>query len=290
VKLTSMCQRGEVLGVDMGGVKVFAMLPWAVGIYEFQIDRLDREYCELCEQYAPYFGPELLAIKPQVMQTVPIEETDPARQQALPYEQVSSIIENGKSFRVNDCICKKERGIMDDPCSKPVEVCLSITPMEGVELLLDWGRKISKEEAYEVLRKAEEAGLVHLTANVESGHLFICNCCGCCCGVLRSINEFGLDDVVNSNFLAVIDQEVCDGCAVCLDERCQVRAIEQTDISYRVIPERCIGCGLCVTACPLDAIQLVRKPEADIVQPPSNPFAWNEERARLRAVDYSAYK
>ncbi len=288
-KLTSMSKRGEVLGLNFGGVKLFAMLPWAVGIYEFQINRLDREFCEMCEEYAKYIGPNLLGIEPQIMQTIPIEEKIPARQEALPYELVSSIIENGKAFRVNECICKKEREFMGDPCSKPHEVCLSISPLEGAEMILDWGRKISKEEAYEVLRKSEEAGLVHLTSNVESGHLFICNCCGCCCGVLRSMNEFDFTNVINSHFRAVIDETICDGCAVCVDERCQVKAIEQTAIAYRV-NERCIGCGLCITACPLDAIKLVRKPQEEIIRPPSTQSEWNEERARSRAVDYSAFK
>jgi Na+-translocating ferredoxin:NAD+ oxidoreductase subunit B len=289
-KLTSMCKRGEVMGVDLGGIKLFAMLPWVVGIYEFQINRLDREFCELCEEYGQYIGPHLLGVGPQVMQTIPIEEQIPARQEALPYEMVSSIIENGKGFRVNDCICKKERGILGEPCSKPHEVCLAISPVEGAELILDWGRPISKQEAYDILHKSEEAGLVHLTSNVENGHLFICNCCGCCCGVLRTMNEFNLTNVINSNFYAVIDEDACDGCAVCVDERCQVKAIEQTAISYRVITDRCIGCGLCVTACPLGAVRLVRKPQDKIIRPPSDPLAWNDERARHRAVDYSAYK
>ena len=289
-KLTSMCKRGEIFGVDFGGAKLFAMLPWAVGIYEFQIDRMDREFCELCEQYMMYFGPQLVAAEPRIMQTVPIEEEIPAQHQALPYEQVSSIIEKGASFRVNECICKKERGIMGTACKKPHEVCLAITPVAGAEFMLDWGREISKEEAYQMLRRAEEAGLVHLTSNVKSGHTFICNCCGCCCAVLRPMNEFGLTNVVNSSFYAEIEEAECNNCGICLDERCQVKAIEEIDDTYRVIKERCIGCGLCVTACPTDAIRLVRKPQEEIVVPPSDAVAWNEERARARSTDYSAYR
>jgi ferredoxin len=289
-KLTAMCKRGEVLGIDFGSAKLFAMLPWAVGIYEFQIDRLDREFCELCERYGEYFGPQLLTLEPRVMQTIPIEQEIPATHQALPYQQVSTIIENGKAFRLNECICKKERGIMDAPCKKPREVCLAISPVAEAEFIFDWGRAISKEQACQMLRQAEEAGLVHLTANVESGHTFICNCCGCCCGVLRSMNEFDLTNVINSHFYAEIEQDDCNNCGICLDERCQVKAIRETDMSYSVIKERCIGCGLCVTTCPTDAIKLVHKPQAEIILPPNNPLAWNEERARLRATDYSTYK
>jgi electron transport complex protein RnfB len=289
-KLTSMCERGEVLGIDFSGAKLFAMLPWAVGIYEFQINRMDREFCELCEQYMMYFGTQLVAAEPRIMQTLPIEEYIPAQHQALPYEQVSAIVEKGASFRVNECICKKERGLMGTPCKKPHEVCLAITPVAGAEVLLDWGRVISKEEAYQMLRHAEEAGLVHLTSNVKSGHTFICNCCGCCCGVLRPMNEFGLTNVVNSSFYALIDEEECNNCGICLAERCQVKAIEEIDDTYRVIKERCIGCGLCVTECPTDAIRLVRKPQEEIIVPPPDAATWNEERARARGSDYSAYK
>jgi electron transport complex protein RnfB len=289
-KLTSMCKRGEVFGIDFGGTKLFAMLPWAVGIYEFQIDRMDREFCELCEQYMRHFGPQVVAAEPRIMQTVPIEEHIPAEHQALPYEQISAIIENGASFRVNECICKKERGILGTPCKKPHEVCLAITPVAGAEILLDWGRVISKEEAHQMLRQAEKAGLVHLTGNVRSGHTFICNCCGCCCGVLRQMNEFGVPNVVNSGFYAEIDEGECNSCGICLEERCQVKAIEEIDDTYRVIKERCIGCGLCLTECPTDAIRLVRKPQEEIIVPPPDAATWNEERARARATDYSAYK
>lgn len=289
-KLSSMAQRGEIMGVSFGSTKLFAMVPWAVGIYEYQINRMDREFCEMVEEYAVYFGPQLLGAQPRIMQTVPIQEGIPAKHQALPYEQVSSIVENGAAFRVNECICKKERGILGNVCKKPHEVCLAITPVAGAEIILDWGRAITKEEAYQILRQAEEAGLVHLTSNVATGHAFICNCCGCCCGVLRPMNEYDLTGVVNSHFYADIREDDCNNCGICLEERCQVKAIQETDTTYRVIKERCIGCGLCVTTCPTDAITLVHKPQEEIVVPPANAAAWNDERARLRATDYSAYK
>ena len=289
-KLTSMAKRGEVLGIDFGGTKLFAMIPWAVGIYEYQIGRMDREFCELCEEYRMYFGPQLLGLQPQIMQTVVIEEDIPTTHQALPYQQVSSIIEKGAAFFVNECICKKERGIMGAACNKPHEVCLAISPVAGAEFMLDWGRQISKDEAYQMLHQAEEAGLVHLTSNVASGHTFICNCCACCCLVLRTMNEFGLTGVVNSHFYAEIEEDDCNNCGICLEERCQVKAIENVDETYRVIKERCIGCGLCITECPTDAIRLVPKPPAEIMVPPDDVAAWNDERARQRGIDYRTYR
>jgi len=291
--LTTMWERGGVFGVNFGGVKMFKMVPWAFGIYEFQLPHMDRELAEMCEEYMKVFGQEFFENTPQLMQVIPIEKEIQATHEALTYEKVSSVIENGQSFMVNECICKKEQGLLDNPCEKPLEVCLAIAPVPGV---FDnnplGGRAISKEEAYEVLRKSEEAGLVHLTWNVESGHFFICNCCGCCCGVLRGINDLGIaaSTVVNSYYYAEIDPDECVACGTCADERCQVNAIEEGEEAYRVIREKCIGCGLCVTTCPSEAIRLVRKPPEEVVPPPKDEDAWFEERGRQRGVDFSGYK
>ncbi|HYB89468.1 MAG TPA: 4Fe-4S binding protein [Candidatus Binataceae bacterium] len=289
-KLTSMAKRGEVMGISFAGMKVFAMQPWAVGIWEFQVNRMDREFCELSEQYHLYFGRDLLGRQPTVMRTVPIQEEIPGSHHSAPYQQVSAILESGKSFRVNECHCKKELGLLGSPCKKPHEVCLAISPVAGAEFILDWGREITKEQAYQVLRESEEAGLVHLTSNVKSGHSFICNCCGCCCAVLRSINVHNMTGIVNADFFAEIEMDNCDWCGKCVADRCQVNAIEEGDSGYRVIKERCIGCGLCVSVCARDAIRLVAKAPQEILAPPADPDAWKEARAQVRSVDYSAYK
>jgi NAD-dependent dihydropyrimidine dehydrogenase PreA subunit len=137
---------------------------------------------------------------------------------------------------------------------------------------------------------AEEAGLVHMTNNVQSGHFFICNCCGCCCTVLRGINEMGIPHVVNSHFYAEIDPDTCAACGTCKEERCQVNAIEQGEEAYTVVREKCIGCGLCVTTCPTESIKLIRKQPEELVPPVRDEMDWFEQRARQRGVDFNAYK
>ncbi|UCG05298.1 MAG: 4Fe-4S binding protein [Desulfobacterales bacterium] len=289
--LTEMWERGQIFGVNFGSVRVFKMVPWAFGIYEFQLHHLDRELAEMCEEYMKaYYGPQFFENSPPLMQVVPIEKEIQATHEALPYEKVSTIIENGKSFMVQDCICKKEQGLLDNPCDRPLEVCMAIAPIEGIFDTYGYGRILAKQEAYDLIRKCEEDGLVHLTWNVESGHSFICNCCGCCCGVLRSINEWGILNAVNSYYFAEINSDECAACGTCADERCQVNAIEEGEEFYRVITERCIGCGLCVTTCPSEAIQLVRKPTEELVAPPKDEMDWFEKRGRLRGVDFSQYK
>jgi ferredoxin len=290
--LTEMGDRGQIFAVELGGVKLFKMVPWAFGIYEFQLPHMDRELAEMCEEYMPVFGRQFFSTQPQLMQVVPVEKEIRARQEALPYERVSNIIENSQSFAVFDCVCKKEQALLDKPCDKPLEICTAYAPIPGVFDNKPHYRSLTKEEAYAVLDKAERAGLVHLTWNVARDRFFICNCCGCCCAVLRSINELGIPaaNVINSYYYADIDPEACTACGVCAEERCQVNAIEAGDEVYHVIREKCIGCGLCVSTCPAHAISLVRKEAGEIVPPPENEMEWYQKRAQLRGVDFSRYK
>lgn len=289
-KLVSMWQRGQVMGVDFGTVKLFKMMPWVFGIYEFQLNRLDREFAELFEEYSPVFSKVIMGYQPQLLQVIPVEKEIPNGQETLPYQRVSAIIEKGQSFAVAECICKKERGLLGHPCSHPSEVCMGIAPLPGFFDNHHWGRPISREEAYALLKKVEESGLVHLTHNMENDHFFICNCCGCCCGVLRSINEFGMTGVVNSQYYAQIDKDYCNACGICKNERCPVGAIANGEESYEIIKERCIGCGLCATTCPSEAISLIHKAPEERKRPPKNEKEWYKERGRARGVDFSAFE
>jgi Na+-translocating ferredoxin:NAD+ oxidoreductase subunit B len=83
------------------------------------------------------------------------------KEEALPYEKISTIIENGQSFLVNDCICKKEKGIMGRPCDRPVQVCLAVAPIPGVFDNDPEGRVISMNETYALLKKIEAIRLIH---------------------------------------------------------------------------------------------------------------------------------
>jgi electron transport complex protein RnfB len=288
--LESMWKNGQIDGRFSGGARVFRMLPWLIGIYEFQLNRMDKEFAELCEEYSPFLGPQLVMTKPQLMQVIPVERNIPVNYESLPYERVSSIIESGKSFAVNDCICRKKSRLLGKGCDKPLEICMAIGDEPNLFDNHPWGgRVISKEEAYELLRKAEEAALVHMTSNVQSGQWFICNCCGCCDAQL-AVTRAGLRGVINSHFYAAIDPEQCNGCGICMNERCQVGAIVEVEGSYRVDREKCIGCGLCVSTCSSEAIQLIHKSPEELMPPPKDEMDWYEKRASQRSVDFSAYK
>jgi Na+-translocating ferredoxin:NAD+ oxidoreductase subunit B len=289
-QLISLWQKGGIWGQEAGGVKSFKMVPFIIGIYEFQLKRLDREFCELLDAYQMDLGINLVGFAPSLMQVIPIEKNIMYDQKALPYQLASKIIENGKSFMVNECICRKKQKIMDKPCQKPNEVCLAISDEEGaLENQPMGGRILTKSETLDVLKKAEEAGLVHLTTNVQKGHWFICNCCGCCCAMLQTV-RMGIPNVVNSHYYAQINPDLCTACGSCMENRCQVKAIKEKDGVYYVRKERCIGCGVCISACPTEAITLAHKPENEYVHPPMDEMAWFDERAKNRGVDISLFK
>ncbi|MBO5547012.1 MAG: FAD-dependent oxidoreductase, partial [Bacteroidales bacterium] len=87
-------------------------------------------------------------------------------------------------------------------------------------------RLISKEEAYEILRRAEDNGLVH-ELNVTPGYddtTAICNCCGCSCFALRIASYFHTPDAIRTNYVARVDKDKCVACGQCV-ENCQLNAV-----------------------------------------------------------------
>jgi electron transport complex protein RnfB len=208
-RLVGMSKSGQLFMIKLGKTRYFKMLPWVFGIYEFQCGRLDREFSEWIEEYAPVYSRQFFSKMPQLMQVLPIEEKISDQEEVLPYEKVSTIIENGQSFLVNDCICKKEKGLLGRPCDRPVQVCLAVAPIPGVFDNAPEGRVISRSEAYALLKKTEEEALVHMTSNLQYGSFYICNCCKCCCGVLGAINDLGMPaaDVVNSHYYAELRRD-----------------------------------------------------------------------------------
>jgi Pyruvate/2-oxoacid:ferredoxin oxidoreductase delta subunit len=99
--------------------------------------------------------------------------------------------------------------------------------------------------------------------------IFICFCCGCCCGVLRMAKAFPRPaDVVHSNFRAEVCAEACLDCGTC-HSRCPMDALSDADGATAVDHARCIGCGACIGACPSEALRLVEK-EHPVAPPESH--------------------
>ncbi|MCJ7694519.1 MAG: 4Fe-4S binding protein, partial [Anaerolineaceae bacterium] len=132
------------------------------------------------------------------------------------------------------------------------------------------GRFISLDEAFTILDKSQKAGLVLQPANSQNP-IFLCACCGCCCGVLRHIKaDPNPASLVANPYHAQHDPELCTACGLCL-EVCPMDALTlANDGSIAFDQMRCIGCGLCVGVCPTGAVRLERKPAELQPVPPKN--------------------
>jgi ferredoxin len=129
-----------------------------------------------------------------------------------------------------------------------------------------YGRLVSKEEALRVLKEAEDAGLVHMSSNTSKYIDFICNCCACHCGIVKSLQDMDMPSIgAVSSYRLKVDEEACIGCGDCVD-RCPTNALDVEDEMVRVDLRRCIGCGLCNSACPSEALSM--EPREDAPSPP----------------------
>lgn len=284
-KLDHLTERGLICSIKMFGYQVYMLFPYVVGIYEFQLDRMDKEMAGLHDKYIPDLVKTLGGFAPAVMRVVPVETEIHPEMEVKRYEDVRTMIDKAKSFKVSDCICRKEMHLEGKGCDYPLEVCLSFSREKDAYDRYLTGRIITKEEAHAVIKRAEEAGLVHCTYNVTSGHVFVCNCCSCCCGILRGVKEFNMPYMLaRSDFVATIDADACEACGICADERCPMDAIVEQDDVYAVQPERCIGCGVCAPTCPTEAVKLVHRPEEECEKPPKNLLDWNMQRAKARNI------
>jgi len=205
----------------------------------------------------------------------------------FPYERATELLENAKSWAVRDCICRVQQKLIGKGCDRPIENCMVFAPVEGAFDNSKMDRAITKEEALRILYETEEDGLVHSTGNYRDGHNYICNCCTCCCGVLRSVAEFGVSTTaVRSDFQMVVDAVECIGCGDCL-ERCQFDALSLPEAVCLVDYARCVGCGLCATVCPTEAMYLERRPEGEVPLPPADNKEWMVQRAHERGISIS---
>lgn len=285
--LDRMAGKGLIGCFTMQNGQVYLLMPFVPGIYEFQLNRLDKEFVELFEEYEPHLMGALGGTPPAVTRVVPVNRSIQAEHQILRHEDVRGMVERAKSFVLRECICRKERALAGQPCTHTLETCLGFSNVENAfDTFVYAGRIITKEYALRVLEEAEKEGLVHCTYNIQEGHSFVCNCCCCCCPLLKGIKNHKTPHILTrSNFAAAIDQETCSQCGTCADERCMMEAIVQENGAYRVQAERCIGCGVCTVSCPTGAMSMERIPEAEQDTPPENLVVWSRERSSNRRKD-----
>jgi len=233
----------------------------AVGMYEYQLHRMDAEFYETFEQYMDeVFRDEVASTKINQLRTIPVEQSITPEHNVATFDELKNLIENAERIAVQDCVCRQGKDLIGKPCKQSDlrEVCFVLD--SSVQHILDneKGREITKQEAYDIFEKVQQAGLIIQPGNAIKPN-FICCCCGDCCDMITNIKKLDRPaDMMHSNFYAEVDGESCTGCGTC-EQRCQLDAISLEDGVAIVSKKLCIGCGNCTTTCPEEAITLKRK-------------------------------
>jgi Pyruvate/2-oxoacid:ferredoxin oxidoreductase delta subunit len=262
--LDRMFRKGTVLMKSERGEKRFSNAMLIVGMFELQVERLTKEFALDVQQYLDEaFARELFRSKIPQLRTIPVRKSVPHERYVSTYDDIRQIVDNLEGqIAVANCVCRQGRDVAGLTCHHTAlrETCFIFGATAQQHLDLGLARLISKSEAFEILTKAEEAGLVLQPENVERPH-YICCCCGDCCGILTMLKKFPRPvELYATNHRAMVDQERCNACEACVD-RCQLAAIAVVDGTAAVDIERCIGCGNCVVSCTLHAIHLEKKDE-----------------------------
>lgn len=154
------------------------------------------------------------------MRVIPIERSLDGEARRASYEELSVHLNEASVFTVSDCSCRTSREAMGEGCGHLKEdMCIQLDHAAEYYIKTGRGRQITREEAFEIIRRAEDNGLMHSIPNLDTpGHTHaICNCCGCGCYAMRLANEFVNNDIVRSNYKSSVDESKCVACGECVD-------------------------------------------------------------------------
>ena len=238
--LYALADAGVCFVNTIDGVDVFWYDSWIPGIMEMMVNHPTNPYkypqiAEAFEAYGRVRGPKSSGLFPVgmgLMRVIPVEKAIDGKSRVCSYEEISKYLEEAHRYSVSNCSCRTSREILGEGCGHLKEdMCIQLDHAAEYYIRTGRGREITKEEAYEIIKRAEENGLMHQIPNTDgSGKTHaICNCCGCSCYALRTSTMFKNNDMSRSNFIAKVDKE------------------------------KCVACGQCVENCPMNAIQLGQK-------------------------------
>lgn len=280
--LHQMAKKGLIFNIESPDrPPVFMAAQFVVGIWEYHVNDLDEALVKDVEEYFPILSKEAHDPLPQ-LRTIPVERSIQAGMKVLPHEQAEELVRKQKKFLVAPCICRREHELKAGGCGKLMDACLVFGWGADYYARNGLGRVITLEETLEIIRKADEEGLVLQPSNAQD-IVNICCCCGDCCQVLQNLKRYPAPgDMTSSPFRVELDEAACIGCETC-QERCQMGALVMKGEKAALKQERCIGCGLCVSTCPAEALMLVRKPEGQQPNIPNNQRELFTLRSKLRA-------
>jgi len=269
-RLQEMALKGLLFRMEKKGLPPrFRATQFVIGIWEFQVNRLDPDFVRDMNEYIPaLFNKETWERAPQ-LRAIPVGQSIDPNLNVLQYEKAEELVRAQKKFLEAPCICRREHKMVGEGCDKPEGACLVFGAGADYYQKNGIGRIIDLQETLDILKTADEAGLVLQPSNARE-IVNICCCCGCCCQVLKALKRYPKPaSLFSTPFLAELDRETCEGCGTCVD-RCQMDALKMDEDVASLDLDHCIGCGLCVTTCPTESLTLARKPETEQSVVPKN--------------------
>ncbi len=222
------------------GKETFWYETWVPGIMEMMTNHKENvaKYPIIAEGFEAYgrirgaMSAGMFPVGVSLMRVIPIESAIDGNSKRASYEEISKYLNDSTTFSVSDCSCRTAREAIGDGCGHLKEdMCIQLDHAAEFYIRTGRAREITREEAFAIIKKAEENGLMHQIPNIdgEGKTHAICNCCGCGCYAMRTTNMFINADMTRSNYVA------------------------------RVNKEKCVACGECVVNCPVNALQLGQK-------------------------------
>lgn len=193
-------------------------------------------------------------------------EISPPDSKVYPTFRVNELVEkfgDQDAIAIFPCVCRHGNSLIDSSCSHeiPRESCMGFGDMANHWVDWGYGRKVSKEEAVDILKAVREQGAVHSVIHERDDHnlppIAICNCCWDCCGILKPYNMGIMPLRYKSSYIALVkSEENCKGCGSC-EKYCPTTAMKVKDKKVTFNSKLCIGCGQCAFQCKQNNIELV---------------------------------
>ena len=195
---------------------------------------------------------------------IPLNKTIAGEVRFLPSQEIVELLSRSNVTGISDCYCRQTQRRHNKPnCAHPIKTCIHIGAGKSLYDIPYKSRnlkKVSRKKIIELLERCDSEGLVHQLIYFPNPNFYyvVCNCCPCCCVVLKNFLKHGSPQMVKSDFIAETDTQICLNCGNCATW-CNFGARNFLTDHLEFKPEYCFGCGICISKCPQNAITLKLK-------------------------------